>query len=158
MNLIQTLEKEQLEQLSAKRIDDFDAGDTVRVNVKIVEGTTERVQAFEGVCISKKDRGIHTSFVVRKISNGEGVERIFPLYGPRIDSVERIRKGDVKRAKLYYLRGRTGKAARIKEKQDFGKTDMTEVEAKKEARQKARAEKKKTGGKKAQAKAAKEAK
>jgi large subunit ribosomal protein L19 len=142
MNLIQTLEKEQQEHLSDKRIDEFDAGDTVRVNVKIVEGTTERIQAFEGVCIAKKDRGLHTSFIVRKISNGEGVERIFPLYGPRIDSVERIRKGDVKRAKLYYLRGRTGKAARIKEKMDFGKTDMSEVEAKKEARKAARAEKK----------------
>lgn len=156
MNLVQTLEKEQLERLADKHIDDFDAGDTVRVNVKIVEGTTERIQAFEGICIAKKDRGIHSSFVVRKISNGEGVERIFPLYGPRIDSVERIRKGDVRRAKLYYLRGRTGKAARIKEKMDFGKTDMSEVEAKKEARQAARAEKKKTGGKKAKAKAAKE--
>lgn len=142
MNLIQTLEKEQLDTLADKRIDNFDAGDTVKVNVKIIEGTTERIQAFEGVCIAKKDRGIHTSFVVRKISNGEGVERIFPLYGPRIDSVELIRKGDVRRAKLYYLRGRTGKAARIKEKMDFGKTDMSEVEAKKEARKAARAEKK----------------
>lgn len=142
MNLVQTLEKEQLERLGDKRIDGFDAGDTVRVNVKIIEGQTERVQAFEGVCIAKKDRGLHTSFTVRKISNGEGVERIFPLYGPRIDSVELIRKGDVRRAKLYYLRGRTGKAARIKEKMDFGKTDMSAVEAKKEARQKARAEKK----------------
>ncbi len=142
MNLLQTLEKEQVEQMNGKRIDAFDAGDTVRVNVKIIEGTTERIQAFEGVCIAKKDRGIHTSFTVRKLSHGEGVERIFPLYGPRVDSVELIRKGDVRRAKLYYLRGRTGKAARIKEKMDFGKTDLSEVEAKKEARKKARAEKK----------------
>lgn len=156
MNLVQTLEQEQLATLADKRIDTFDAGDTVRVNVKIIEGTTERVQAFEGICIAKKDRGIHSSFVVRKISNGEGVERIFPLYGPRIDSVEVIRRGDVRRSKLYYLRGRTGKAARIKEKMDFGKTDMAEVESKKEARQAARAEKKKTGGKKAKAKAAKQ--
>lgn len=157
MNIIQTLEKEQIETVIAgKRLDDFDAGDTIRVNAKIVEGTTERIQAFEGMCIAKKDRGVHSSFTVRKISNGEGVERIFPLFSPRIDSLELIRKGAVRRAKLYYLRGRTGKAARIKEKNEFGKVDMAAVEAKKEARQEARAEKKKSGGKKA--KAAKEAK
>lgn len=149
MNLIQTLEKEQMDKLGAKRIDNFDAGDTINVKVKIVEGTTERTQAFEGVCIAKKDRGLHSSFIVRKISNGEGVERIFPLYGPRIEAVELVRKGDVRRAKLYYLRGLTGKAARIKEKMDFGKTDMSEVEAKKEARQKARADKKAAREKKA---------
>lgn len=142
MNLIQTLEKEQLEKLSAKRIDAFDAGDTINVKVKIAEGNTERTQAFEGVCISKKDRGINSSFIVRKISNGEGVERIFPLYGPRIEAVELIRKGDVRRAKLYYLRGLTGKAARIKEKMELGKVDMNAVEAKEVARQAARAEKK----------------
>lgn len=157
MNLIQTLEKEQLEKLADKRIDAFDAGDTVRVNVKIVEGATQRIQAFEGLCIAKKDRGMHTSFVVRKISNGEGVERVFPLYGPNVDSVEVIRRGDVRRAKLYYLRGRTGKAARIKEKQDFGKTDMEAVEAKKADRQAKRAEKKTEGGKKKQNKKAKAA-
>jgi large subunit ribosomal protein L19 len=143
MNLIQTLEKEQLATLSAKRIDDFDAGDTVNVKVKIIEGTTERTQAFEGVCIAKKDRGLHSSFVVRKISNGEGVERIFPLYGPRIEAVELVRKGDVRRAKLYYLRNLTGKAARIKEKTELGKVDMNAVAAKEDARQAARAEKKK---------------
>lgn len=155
MNIVQTLEKEHLEELAAdKRIDDFDAGDTVRVNVKIVEGTTERIQAFEGVCIARKDRGLHTSFIVRKLSHGEGVERVFPLYGPRVESVELIRRGDVRRAKLYYLRGRTGKAARIKEKMDFGKTDMSEVEAKKEARKQARAEKKAARGKKSEKKAA----
>lgn len=152
MNLIQTLEKEQMDKISAgRRIDAFDAGDTVRVNVKIIEGTTERIQAFEGICIARKDRGLQSSFVVRKISNGEGVERLFPLYGPRVESIERIRKGDVRRAKLYYLRGRTGKAARIKEKMDFGKIDMDAVEAKKAARQEARAEKKKAAGSKPKA-------
>lgn len=149
MNLVQTLEKEQMQRLSDKRIDDFDAGDTIIVRVKIVEGSTERTQAFEGVCIAKRDRGLHSSFVVRKISNGEGVERIFPLYGPRIEAVELLRKGDVRRAKLYYLRGRTGKAARIKEKMELGKVDMNAVEAKEVARQKARAEKKAASSKKA---------
>lgn len=143
MNILQQIEAEELARVGNKRIDDFDAGDTVRVNVKIVEGQNERIQAFEGVCIAKKDRGIHSSFTVRKVTNGEGVERIFPLYGPRIDSVELIRRGDVRRAKLYFLRGRTGKAARIKEKMDFGKTDMSAVEAKKAERQAKRAEKKK---------------
>lgn len=94
------------------------------------------------MCASKKDRGINSSFVVRKISNGEGVERIFPLYGPRIEAVELLRKGDVRRAKLYYLRDRTGKAARIKEKMELGKVDMNAVEAKEVARQAARADKK----------------
>ena len=155
MNLIQTLEKEQMDKLADKRIDAFDAGDTIRVNVNIVEGANRRVQAFEGLCIAKKDRGLHTSFVVRKIFNGEGVERIFPLFGPAVDSVELIRRGDVRRAKLYYLRGRTGKAARIREKQDFGKTDMEEVENKKAERQAKRAERKAEGGKKKKAKAAK---
>lgn len=121
MNIVQKIAAEQLEKLSEKRIDAFDAGDTVRVNVKIVEGSNERIQAFEGVCIAKKDRGIDTSFTVRKLSHGEGVERIFPLYSPRVDAVEVIRKGDVRRAKLYYLRGLTGKAARIKEKMDWQK-------------------------------------
>ena len=92
MNLIQTLEKEHIAAIASdKRLDAFDAGDTVKVNVKIVEGTAERIQAFEGICIARKDRGLHSSFTVRKISNGEGVERIFPLYGPRVESVELIR-------------------------------------------------------------------
>lgn len=143
MNILQQVEAEELARVSNKRIDEFDAGDTVRVNVKIVEGQNERIQAFEGVCIARKDRGIHTSFTVRKVTNGEGVERIFPLYGPRVDSVEVIRRGDVRRAKLYYLRGLTGKAARIREKMDFGKTDMSDVEAKKAERVAKRAEKKK---------------
>ena len=142
MNIIETLDKEQLAKLSAKRIDAFDAGDIVRVNVKIAEGTTERVQAFEGVCISRKDRGLNSSFTVRKLSHGEGVERIFPLYAPRVDSVELVRRGDVRRAKLYYLRGRTGKAARIKEKNEFGKTDAEAVETKQAERKESRAAKK----------------
>ncbi|MBN66574.1 MAG: 50S ribosomal protein L19 [Rickettsiales bacterium] len=122
MNIIEQLEQEQLTRLSEnKRIDEFAPGDTVRVNVRIVEGANERIQAFEGICIARKERGLHTSFTVRKLSHGEGVERVFPLYGPRVDSVERVRRGDVRRAKLYYLRGRTGKAARIKEKMDFTK-------------------------------------
>src|SRR3569623_1376947 len=94
----------------------FSAGDTVRVNVKVVEGTRERVQAFEGVCIARRNAGVNSSFTVRKISYGEGVERVFPLYSPRLDSVELVRRGDVRRAKLYYLRGRRGKAARIAER------------------------------------------
>ena len=91
----------------------------MKVNVKIIEGANERIQAFEGLCIAKKNAGINSSFTVRKLSHGEGVERIFPLHSARIDSVERIRKGEVRRAKLYYLRGRTGKSARIREKMDF---------------------------------------
>ena len=119
-NIIEVLEQEQLQKVSAgKRLDDFAAGDTVRVNVRIIEGSNERVQAFEGICIAKKNRGLNSSFTVRKLSHGEGVERIFPLYSPRIDSVERVRRGDVRRAKLYYLRGLTGKAARIREKMDY---------------------------------------
>ena len=120
MNIIQQLEAEQLAKVSTgKRIDAFSAGDVVKVNVKIIEGANERIQAFEGLCIAKKNAGINSSFTVRKLSHGEGVERIFPLHSARIDSVERIRKGEVRRAKLYYLRGRTGKSARIREKMDF---------------------------------------
>lgn len=120
MNLIQTLEKEQQDAISAnKKIDAFKPGDVVRVNVKIIEGNNERTQAFEGLCIAMKKAGFNSSFTVRKLSHGEGVERIFPLYSPRIDSVEKVRAGSVRRAKLYYLRGRTGKAARIKEKLDL---------------------------------------
>jgi large subunit ribosomal protein L19 len=98
------------------KLPDFRPGDTVKVNVKVVEGDRERVQAFEGVCIARKNAGLNSSFTVRKISYGEGVERIFPLYSPRLTSVELIRSGDVRRAKLYYLRGRRGKAARITER------------------------------------------
>lgn len=124
MNLLQQFEADQQSKLSEnKQIDDFEAGDTVRVSVRIVEGTTERIQAFEGVCIAKRNDGIRSCFTVRKISHGEGVERVFPTYAPRIEKIERIRRGKVRRAKLYYLRGRTGKAARITEKRDIVKTD-----------------------------------
>ena len=95
---------------------EFGPGDTLRVNVKVIEGTRERVQAYEGVCIARKSAGLSSNFTVRKISFGEGVERVFPLYSPRIDSIEVLRRGDVRRAKLYYLRGRRGKSARILEK------------------------------------------
>jgi large subunit ribosomal protein L19 len=119
MNLIQELEREQIQRLTGERpIPEFGPGDTVRVNVKVIEGNRERVQAFEGVVIARRNRGINSSFTVRKISYGEGVERIFPLYSPRLDSIELVRKGRVRRAKLYYLRGRTGKAARIAERRD----------------------------------------
>jgi large subunit ribosomal protein L19 len=119
MNIIQQLEREQVERLTGERaVPEFAAGDTVRVNVKVIEGNRERVQAFEGVCIARRNRGVNSSFTVRKISYGEGVERVFPLYSPRIDSIEVVRRGRVRRAKLYYLRGRTGKAARILERRD----------------------------------------
>src|SRR4051812_45828611 len=119
MNLIQQLEKEQFDKLAAKReIPDFSPGDTVIVNVKVVEGERTRVQAYEGVCIGRSGGGLNESFTVRKISYGEGVERVFPLYSPMIDSIKVVRKGKVRRAKLYYLRGRRGKAARIVERQD----------------------------------------
>ena len=119
MNLIQEIDKEQLEKLSAgKTIPDFGPGDTVIVNVKVVEGERSRVQAYEGVCIGRNGGGIHESFTVRKISYGEGVERVFPIYSPMIDSIKLVRRGKVRRAKLYYLRGLRGKSARIVEKQD----------------------------------------
>lgn len=128
MNLIQQLEKEQLDKVTqGKNIPDFAPGDTLRVNVKIVEGTNERVQAFEGVCIAKKNRGLHSSFTVRKISHGEGVERVFPTYSPRLDSIELVRRGDVHRSKLYYLRERSGKSARIREKLDLSGSDKKEA-------------------------------
>lgn len=116
MNLIQTLNKEQTDKLAAQRkVPAFDPGDTLKVHVKVTEGDRERVQVFEGLCIARKNSGINSSFTVRKISYGEGVERVFPLYSPRIDEIEVVRKGIVRRAKLYYLRGRTGKSARIVE-------------------------------------------
>ncbi|HUI35331.1 MAG TPA: 50S ribosomal protein L19 [Stellaceae bacterium] len=117
MNLLQTLEAEQLAKLAeARPIPRFDPGDTVRVSVKVVEGERERIQAFEGVCIGRKNAGINSNFTLRKISYGEGVERIFPLYSPRITAIEVVRRGAVRRAKLYYLRGRTGRSARIAER------------------------------------------
>jgi large subunit ribosomal protein L19 len=119
MNLIQQLEAEQIAKLTAARaIPDFRPGDTLRVGVKVVEGDRTRVQAYEGVCIARSNRGMGSSFTVRKISFGEGVERVFPLYSPSIDAIEVVRKGAVRRAKLYYLRGRTGKSARIAERRD----------------------------------------
>ena len=117
MNVLQTLEAEQVAKLiDGRQLPQFSPGDTVRVNVKVVEGTRERIQAFEGVCIARRNAGVNSSFTVRKISYGEGVERVFPLYSPRLDSVELVRRGDVRRAKLYYLRGRRGKSARIAER------------------------------------------
>jgi large subunit ribosomal protein L19 len=122
MNIIEQLNQEQVAQLTdGKTIPDFAPGDTVRVNVRVVEGNRERVQAFEGVCIARKNDGLNSSFTVRKISYGEGVERVFPLYSPRLESIELVRRGRVRRAKLYYLRGRTGKSARIAEKKDWGR-------------------------------------
>jgi large subunit ribosomal protein L19 len=118
MNIIEQLEKEQASAVAAKRaVPDFSPGDTVVVNVKVVEGDRSRVQAYEGVVIARSGGGLNENFTVRKISYGEGVERVFPVYSPLIDSIKVVRKGDVRRAKLYYLRGRTGKSARIAEKQ-----------------------------------------
>ena len=117
MNLIQTLEAEAIEAFkSNKQIPDFRAGDTLRVGVRVVEGERTRVQAYEGVCIARSNRGLGSNFTVRKMSFGEGVERVFPLYSPNIDSITVVRRGVVRRAKLYYLRGRTGKRARIAER------------------------------------------
>src|ERR1700727_3322847 len=117
MNLLQSLEQEELNRLTALRpTPEFQPADTLRVSLKVVEGERERIQAFEGVCIARKNAGINSNFTLRKISYGEGVERIFPLYSPRLTAIEVVRRGAVRRAKLYYLRGRTGKAARIAEK------------------------------------------
>ena len=129
MNLIAELEKELVDRLVAERgVPDFRPGDTLRVNVKVIEGTRERVQAFEGVCIARRNRGINSAFTVRKISYGEGVERVFPLHSPRIDSIEVVRRGRVRRAKLYYLRGSTGKSARIAERRDERPVAVTAAE------------------------------
>ena len=117
MNILDNIGQAQMNAVTEQReIPEFGPGDTLKINVKVVEGSRERVQAFEGVCIGRSNRGINSSFTVRKISYGEGVERIFPLYSPKIQVIEVVRRGDVRRAKLYYLRGRTGKAARIAEK------------------------------------------
>ena len=165
MDIIKEIETEQLKKLMAERpVPDFGPGDTLRVNVKVVEGSRERVQAFEGVCIGRKNDGINSSFTVRKISYGEGVERVFPLHSPAIASIEVVRRGAVRRAKLYYLRGLRGKRARITEKTDWdsakkqakGKTPegKTGVEAKdekpkkKKGKKKAKAAKGKDEGKK----------
>ena len=119
MNTIEQIEREEIERLTeGKDIPVFGPGDTVRVQVRVVEGTRERLQAFEGVCIARSNRGLNSSFTLRKISYGEGVERVFQLYSPLIQGIELLRRGDVRRAKLYYLRGRTGKSARIAEKRE----------------------------------------
>ena len=119
MNIIQQLEAEQAAAIADKRtIPAFQPGDTLRVNVRVVEGARTRVQAYEGVCIARSGSGLNESFTVRKISYGEGVERVFPMYSPLVESVDVVRRGKVRRAKLYYLRGLTGKAARIVERQD----------------------------------------
>ena len=117
MNIVDRIGKKQMEKALAQRpMPEFGAGDTLRVDVKVVEGSRERIQAFEGVCIARKNDGVNSSFTVRKLSYGEGVERVFPLHGPQVAGVTVVRRGRVRRAKLYYLRGRTGKAARIAEK------------------------------------------
>ncbi len=155
MNVIEQIEQERMADLAAVRpIKEFSPGDTIKVMVKVTEGTRERVQAFEGVCIARRNRGINSSFTVRKISYGEGVERVFPLYSPRIDSIELIRRGDVRRAKLYYLRELRGKRARIAEKTTgaAGKAAARERAAANEA--KAEAKKKVAEKKKAAAAAA----
>ena len=122
MNLIQQLEAEAIAHLG-KDVPEFRAGDTVRVGVKVIEGTRERVQMFEGVVIARSNRSINSNFTVRKMSFGEGVERVFPLYAPIVDSITVVRRGVVRRAKLYYLRGRTGKSARIAERRENAKAD-----------------------------------
>ena len=130
MNLIKELEQEQIGRLTAgKEIPDFAPGDTLLVNVKVVEGDRSRVQAYEGVCIGRAGAGLNENFTVRKISYGEGVERVFPLYSPMIDSIKVVRRGKVRRAKLYYLRGRRGKAARISERQDHRAAEGAEQAA-----------------------------
>jgi large subunit ribosomal protein L19 len=119
MNLIQQLEAEQIEKLAAgKTIPEFRPGDTLRIGVRVVEGERTRIQNFEGVCIARSNKGVSSNFTVRKVSFGEGVERVFPLYSPNVDSIEVVRRGAVRRAKLYYLRGRSGKSARIAERRD----------------------------------------
>ncbi|MBL6957343.1 MAG: 50S ribosomal protein L19 [Rhodospirillales bacterium] len=141
MNVIEELEQEQLNKLTDEHpVPEFSPGDTLKVNVKVIEGSRERIQAFEGVCIGRKNAGINSSFTVRKISYGEGVERVFPLYSTAIASIDVVRRGDVRRAKLYYLRGRSGKSARIAEKVDpRAPRDAAQAEALKKAEQEAKA-------------------
>lgn len=130
MNILQKFEAEQIASASQnKKTPAFQAGDTVRVNVKIIEGANERVQAYEGVCIARSNKGFNSSFTVRKISNGEGVERVFQLYSPLLESVTLVRRGEVRRAKLYYMRGLTGKKARIREKIDVAAVEEAPASA-----------------------------
>ncbi len=120
MDIIKQIEKEQVaEVIKNREVPDFKSGDTLKVNVYVTEGNKERIQAFEGVCIARSNRGFNSTFTVRKISHGEGVERVFPLYSPMLESINLVRRGKVRRSKLYYLRERSGKSARIAEKKDF---------------------------------------
>ena len=129
MNIIQQLEAEQIAKFTdSKSVPEFRPGDTLRVGVRVVEGERTRVQNFEGVCIARSNKGMGSNFTVRKMSFGEGVERVFPLYSPNIDSIEVVRRGVVRRAKLYYLRGRTGKSARIAERRDVRTSDKASAE------------------------------
>lgn len=119
MNIIEQIERKQIARLTdGREVPEFGPGDTVRVNVRVIEGSRSRLQAFEGVCIARSNKGVNSNFTVRKLSYGEGVERVFALYSPLVEDIEVVRRGDVRRAKLYYLRGRTGKAARIAEKRE----------------------------------------
>jgi large subunit ribosomal protein L19 len=134
MNIIEQLEQEQITRLSEGReVPEFGAGDTLRVSVRVVEGSRSRLQAFEGVCIARANKGVNSNFTVRKLSYGEGVERVFPVYSPLVEKIEVMRRGDVRRAKLYYLRGRTGKAARISEKREDRAPKATNKATKKPA-------------------------
>jgi large subunit ribosomal protein L19 len=126
MNIIDEIEQEQIKEITEKRIvPDFGSGDTLKVHLKVVEGTRERIQVFEGLCIAKSNRSINSTFTVRKISNGEGVERVFPVYSPLIEKLEVVRRGDVRRSKLYYIRSLSGKKARIKEKRFDNRTNVS---------------------------------
>lgn len=126
MNIIDEIEQEQIKEITEKRIvPDFGSGDTLKVHLKVVEGTRERIQVFEGLCIAKSNRSLNSSFTVRKISNGEGVERVFPVYSPLIEKLEVVRRGDVRRSKLYYIRSLSGKKARIKEKRFDNRTNVS---------------------------------
>ena len=126
MNIIDEIEQEQIKEITDKRkVPEFGAGDTLKVHLKVVEGTRERTQVFEGLCIARSNRSLNSSFTVRKISNGEGVERVFPVYSPLIEKLEVVRRGDVRRAKLYYLRGLSGKKARITEKRMDNRSNIS---------------------------------
>ena len=134
MNIIEQIEQEQIAKLTTdEAVPEFGAGDTLRIHVKVVEGTRERIQIFEGVCIARKNAELNSSFTVRKISYGEGVERVFPMYSPMIDSVKVLRRGKVRRAKLYYLRERRGKSARIAERTTTRRTEAAAADAAPEA-------------------------
>ena len=138
MNLLQKFEQKQIEALTEnKKIPEFRPGDTVKVMVKIVEGTTERLQAYQGLVLARKNRGLGSTFTVKKDSHGQSIERVFPLYSPRLDSIEVIRYGVVRRAKLYYMRELTGKAARIKERRVTPKTEAAKAEKKANTKQEA---------------------